>query len=190
GQDGKPPRLVSFHDHSSPQKVLEIVRWLEEGRTVALVTDSGTPLISDPGFPLLREVIQRGIRVEALPGPSALVTALSVSGLPAESFSFFAFLPPKSASRKKKLEELRERKETLIFYEAPHRLEQVLEDMHAVFGDREAVVARELTKKFEELVRGTLTGLVEAFKQKKPQGEIVILVAGNERKRVFGEKPA
>ncbi len=178
-------QLLSFHDHTSPEKLTRIAEDLAAGKKMALVSDGGMPVISDPGFPLVREALRRKVGVEALPGPSAVVTALAASGLPAESFSFFAFLPPKSAARRKKLAGLAEREETLIFYESPFRLLSTLGDMKEVLGDREAVVARELTKKFEEYARGVLSGLIDQFSKKKVLGEIVILVSGHGRKKVF-----
>lgn len=182
---GSSARLLSFHDHSGPGRVREILSLLKEGKQVALVTDGGTPLISDPGFPLVREAIREGIRIEALPGPTALVPALAASGLPTERFTFWGFLPAKPGARRKELERAAELEHTLLFYESPHRLPAVLKEMAEILGDREAAVARELTKKFEEFVRGTLAGLAEQFKDKKVLGEIVIVVSGKGRKRVW-----
>jgi 16S rRNA (cytidine1402-2'-O)-methyltransferase len=177
--------LVSFHEYTGKRRVEDLVNRLKEGKAIALVCDSGTPLISDPGFPLVREAIRCGIRIESLPGPSAVVTALAASGLSAVHYSFFAFLPAKSAARRKALERLSEREETLVFYESPFRLLQTLNEMKEIFGDREAVVARELTKKFEEMSRGYLSELVEKFSKKKALGEMVILVAGKGQKEVL-----
>lgn len=185
GRGGVTPPLLSFHDHTSSEKLARIADDLAEGKDMALVSDGGMPLISDPGFPLVREAIKRNIKIEALPGPSAAVTALAVSGLPAESFSFFGFLSAKSAARRKALTELADREETLLFYESPFRLLKALQDMREVFGDREGVVARELTKKFEEVSRGRLSDLIAKFSEKKVLGEIVILVTGKDRKEVF-----
>ena len=181
---GKRP-LLSFHDHSGPGRVREIVSLLKEGKSVALVTDGGTPLVSDPGFPLVREAIREGIRVEALPGATAVIPALVASALPAERFSFIGFLPAKSNRRKKELRELEGRKETLVFFESPHRLAASLREMLEIFGDREAAVCRELTKKFEEFDRDTLDGLAGRWSKKKPLGEFVIVVTGKGRKKVF-----
>ncbi len=177
--------VVSYHDHSDEAKTHELVARLEKGETIALVSDAGMPLISDPGFPLVRDAIRKGIRVEALPGPFAGVTALAASGLPAETFYFAGFLPQKSAARKRKLADLIERPETLMFYESPYRVDKVLAEMAEIFGDREAVVARELTKKFEEIVRGPLAELVPRFSEKTNKGEFVILVSGKDRKKVL-----
>ncbi len=178
--------LISFHEHSTERDIEKILAPLKQGETVALVTDAGTPLLSDPGFPVVRAAIQHGIRVEALPGPFAAATALAGSGLAAESFSFFGFLPPKSAARRRKLEALAERPETLVFYESPYRAAKTMRDMADVLGaGREAVAARELTKKFEEYKRGTLGDLAAQFEKQEPKGELVFLVAGAGRKAVF-----
>jgi len=177
--------LISYHEHSKPEKLHMIVGELEKGATLAMVSDGGTPLISDPGFKIVHEAIQRNIPVEALPGPTALTTALAGSGLAVDCFSFFGFLPPKSTARKNQLTKLIDREETLIFYESPFRLVKCLMNMQEVFGEREAVVARELTKKFEEYARGTLANLVERFSSKKVLGEIVILVSGQGRKNLL-----
>ena len=178
-------RLASFHDHSGPGRLGELISLLKEGKNVALVSDGGTPLISDPGFPLVREAIREGIRVEAIPGPSAPIAALIASGLPTERFSFWGYLPAKSARRKKELEALAAVEHTLVFFESPHRLAATLREMLEVLGEREAALCRELTKKFEEITRGSLKELVEKFSQKKILGEIVLVVAGKGRKAVF-----
>ena len=179
-------RLLSFHDHSGPGRLREILSLLKEGKDVALVSDGGTPLISDPGFSLVREAIREKIRVEAIPGPTAPVAALVASGLPTERFTFWGFLPAKSGRRKRELKEAASSEYTLVFFESPHRIAAVLGEMLGIFGDREAALARELTKKFEEVTRGTLGELVEQFKKEKPLGEMVLVVAGKGRKRVFG----
>lgn len=177
--------MVSFHEHSGSGKLQEIVRRLKAGETAAFVTDGGMPSISDPGFELVRECLKEGIPFEVLPGPNALLTALVASGLAVDSFSFFGFPPQKSAARQALLTTLKDREETLIFYESPFRLVKALESMQKVFGDREAAVARELTKKFEEVSRGNLSALIQKFSAKKPLGEIVILVSGKGRKPVL-----
>ncbi len=177
--------LVSFHEHSGPDKVKQIVDWLKQGETLALVSDAGMPLISDPGYLIVREAIREGIEVVALPGPTACVTALVKSGLPCESYSFFGFLPKKTGARKKFFESLQDREETLIFYESPYRVHVTLKDLHEVFGNREAAVVREISKKFEDSVRGYLSDLVKRYEKDAPLGEIVILVAGKDRKDVF-----
>ncbi len=179
-------KLLSFHDHSGPGRVREIISLLKEGKCVALVSDGGTPLISDPGFPLVREAIREGISVESVPGPSAVTAALVASALPTERFTFFGFLPAKSVRRKKELRAAGELEHTLVFFESPYRVGAVLTEMLEVMGDREAAVCRELTKKFEETVRGNLSELAEKFKGKKVLGEIVLVIAGKGRKKVFG----
>jgi 16S rRNA (cytidine1402-2'-O)-methyltransferase len=178
-------KLLSFHDHSGPGRIREIISLLKEGKDVALVTDGGTPLVSDPGFPLVREAIREKIRVEAVPGPSSVAAGLVTSGLATERFTFWGFLPAKSGRRRKELQEAADLEHTLVFFESPHRLAALLGEMVEIFGDREAVVARELTKKFEEIIRGTLAELAERFKGKKVLGEIVVVVAGRGRKKVF-----
>lgn len=178
--------LMSFHEHSGAGRVEEILQKLSQEQNIALVSDAGMPLVSDPGFDLVHEVITRGLPMEVLPGPSALITALVASGLAVDSFSYEGFLSQKSAARKKELLKLETREETLIFYESPYRVGAALEDMRDVLGaEREAVVARELTKKFEEITRGTLADLAEKYVGKKVLGEIVILVSGKDRKRLF-----
>lgn len=180
--------LLSFHEHSGPGRVREILSLLKEGKHAALVSDAGTPLISDPGFPLVREAIREGIRVESIPGPSAVVSALAVSGLPTERFSFLGFLPAKSSARKKELERAVPLEHTLVFFESPHRIGKTLQAMEEIFGDREAVVCRELTKKFEEVKRGTLSDLASHFNNGKVLGEIVLVVAGIGRKKVLSSR--
>ena len=177
--------LLSFHEHSGPARVAEILGHLKDGKNVALVSDGGMPVVSDPGFELLREVRRAGLEYEVLPGPNAALTALVASGLATDSFSFFGFLPQKSAARKKFLSTLCEREETLIFYESPFRLARALLDLREVFGDREAAVVRELTKKFEEVARGRLRELAEKFTKRPAKGEIVILVSGRGRKDIL-----
>jgi 16S rRNA (cytidine1402-2'-O)-methyltransferase len=177
--------MQSFHEHTSEGKQRAVVERLKRGENIALVSDAGTPLVSDPGFELVHEVIQSGLPVEALPGPSAALTALVASGLAVDSYSYHGFLSQKSAARKKELLKLESREETLVFYESPYRLLAVLEDMKDVLGDREAVVAREMTKKFEEITRAPLSELIKKYSNKKILGEIVIVVSGKNRKKLF-----
>jgi len=184
-KDGSFPARVSLHEHTGGGRIQKVLEALKEGKTVALVSESGMPLVSDPGFELVHETLRAGIRVEALPGPSAFVTALVASGLAVDSFSFLGFLPAKSAARRKKLTELEPRFDTLIFYESPFRLGASLADMKEILGDREAAVARELTKKFEEISRGRLGVLIGKFSGSKIRGEIVVLVAGKGRKETL-----
>ena len=181
-------QLLSYHDHSSPQKTAGVVELLREGKRVALVSDGGMPLVSDPGFQVVHAVLAEQLPLEVLPGPSAVTIALVLSGLPTDSFSFFGFLSNKGQRRRHELQALTEREETLIFFESPFRIVKTLEAMLEVFGDREAAVARELTKKFEEVLRGNLAGLIQDMTQKPRKGEMVVLVAGKNRKSVLPKR--
>jgi len=177
--------LLSYHEHSSEHKGAALIALLKEGKRLALVSDGGMPLVSDPGFQVVHAALAEGLPVEVLPGPSAVTTALVLSGLPTDSFSFFGFLSNKGERRRHELEALREREETLIFFESPFRIVKALQDMLAVFGDREAAVARELSKKFEEVLRGNLSELIRDMTQKPRKGEMVVLVSGKDRKSVL-----
>ncbi len=171
--------LFAYHDHNAVRQRPRLIAALAEGKAVALTSDAGTPLISDPGYKLVKEARAAGHAVVPVPGASALLAGLVVSGLPTDAFLFAGFLPPKSAARQTRLGELKAVPATLIFYETGPRLAAALADMAAVLsGDREATVARELTKTFETVVGGTLSGLAETFaRQDTPRGEIVVLVA-------------
>lgn len=171
--------LTSYHDFNKEEKVPILLNLLEEGRQVALVSDAGTPTISDPGYLLINEAISHGIRVIPLPGPSALLTALSGSGLPTDAFIFSGFLPRKKNARLKIIEGFNEEKKTLIFFESPHRILSVLEEFYSVLGDRRVVIARELTKKFEEFIYGTLSEVIHRKWQVK--GELTLLIEGKRK---------
>jgi 16S rRNA (cytidine1402-2'-O)-methyltransferase len=173
--------LTSFFEHNEPTKKDALVKKLLEGHDIALISDAGTPGVSDPGFRLVQRAIEEGIEVIPIPGPSAHVAALVVSGLPTDSFHFFGFLPPKGAKRKKRLEELRELRGTIILYEAPHRLLRTLQDIKDMCGDRHVVVARELTKLYEEVIRGPITEVLTGLEGRKIRGEITLVVAGRGR---------
>jgi 16S rRNA (cytidine1402-2'-O)-methyltransferase len=173
--------LTSFFEHNEPTKKEALIRRLDEGHDIALISDAGTPGVSDPGFRLIKQAIEQGIEVITLPGPSAHVAALVVSGLPTDSFHFFGFLPPKGAKRNKRLEEMRELRGTTILYEAPHRLLRTLQDIKECCGERQIVVARELTKTYEEVIRGEITEVLEGLKKRKIRGEITLVVAGRGR---------
>ena len=168
--------LVSYYEHNQFRRGEELIRQLLDGKDIALVTDAGTPGISDPGYQLIRLAWQQKVAVTAVPGASALITALSLSSLPCHSFAFEGFLPVKSQSRRNKLASLRDEKRTVIFYESPHRLLKTLADIAAVLKDAEVVVARELTKKFEEIRRGTAAELQDHFIKHPPKGEFVLLL--------------
>jgi 16S rRNA (cytidine1402-2'-O)-methyltransferase len=173
--------LVSYHEHNERSKARQLAEDLVAGKNVALVTDAGTPVISDPGYRLIVEAIGAAIRVVPVPGPSALATALAASGLPTDRFVFEGFLPAKPKERRSRLQELSGDARTLVFYEAPHRLLESLGDMREVFDDRDIVVARELTKLHEEIFRGALSAAIETFSKKAARGEITLLVRGAER---------
>jgi 16S rRNA (cytidine1402-2'-O)-methyltransferase len=175
--------LSSFFEHNEVRRLEPVMRALAEGRRVALITDAGSPGISDPGYRLVREAVSRGISVVSVPGPSAAVTALQVSGLPTDQFLFRGFPPRKSAGRRRELGELREYEGTLVFYESPHRLADFLSDAAAVLGDRPAAVCRELTKMYEEVLRGPLPELAARFGQSPPRGEIAVVIGGLTRAR-------
>jgi 16S rRNA (cytidine1402-2'-O)-methyltransferase len=168
--------MVSYHDFNEEKKAEELGRKIADGVKVALVSDAGTPGISDPGYRLVRYCREAGLEVIAIPGANAAISALAASGLPSDEFFFAGFLPPKKNARKEKLEELRSMRATLVFYEAPHRIEEVLEDMQSVLGDREACVARELTKLHEESLFGKLSQIRPRV---KALGEFVIVIGGN-----------
>lgn len=168
--------LTSYFDHNKDLKGDQILDRLREGLSVALITDAGTPCISDPGYQLVRDAVAQGIAVVPIPGACAAVTALSASGLPTDYFSFAGFLPNKQGKRRERLQALAAERAVLIFYESPKRLLATLEDMLETLGDREVVVARELTKMYEEFLRGRLVGLVEEVRGREVRGEVAILV--------------
>lgn len=173
---GLKAKLERCDDHTSQRAAEVAMEYLREGQVVALVSDAGTPMVSDPGFVVARAAIAENIPVHPIPGPSSALAALCVAGLPADRFTFAGFLAPKSAARKTALEELRTHRHTLIFFESGPRLKDSLTDMTEVLGDRPAAVARELTKLYEECVRGTLTELAANPRCDSPKGEIVIVV--------------
>jgi 16S rRNA (cytidine1402-2'-O)-methyltransferase len=172
--------LLSYHDHNKCTRTPVVVDKLRAGQNIALVSDSGTPGISDPGFHLVREVIESDLPVIPIPGPSALVTALIVSGLPADRFVFEGWLPRKSGRRANRIKELANDTRTIIFYESPHRIARMLNDCLLILGDRRASVCRELTKKFETIDRQKISGLVEKYSSGSPKGEFVVLIEGHE----------
>lgn len=182
--------LVSLHEHNEARRSEALIERLLSGESIALVSDAGTPLISDPGFDLVVAARARGIRVTPIPGPSAAIAALSVAGLPTDRFTFEGFLPAKASARRAQLDALRAERRTLIFYEGPHRIKEVLGDMLDVFGsERRAVVCRELTKRFETIYGGTLEELVSMSTNDPDmsRGEIVIVVSGNLEAQATGQ---
>ncbi len=173
--------LVSLHEHNETERIDELMTKLRAGARIALVSDAGTPLLSDPGFELVRRVSGEGMTVVAVPGPSAITAALSIAGLPTERFSFEGFLPARLAERRARLGELASETRTQVFFEAPHRISESLEDMSAAFGaTRRAAVARELTKVFETVYRGTLAELARTARSDSnfARGEITVVVEG------------
>jgi len=172
--------LLSYHEHNQRKRAEELIARLKEGRSVALVSDAGTPLLSDPGEVLLERAIAEGIPVVPIPGPSAVTTAAMAAGLPVDRFLFVGFLPARRGPRRVELERLKTIPYTLIFFEAPHRLAETLADMREILGARPAVLARELTKVHETFERATLAELAERVAEAPVKGEIVLLVAGAE----------
>ena len=174
---------TSYFEGNQIQKGEKLVARLKAGESIALVSDAGTPTISDPGYRLLAQCIEADISIVPIPGPSACIAAASVAGLPLHNFVFEGFLAPKSGRRKRQLTELRDEKRTLIFYESPHRIIPFLGDVLEVFGDRQISIARELTKKFEEVFRGTVAEAIEKFRTTPPRGEFTIVIAGSLSRR-------
>lgn len=171
-------KFISFHERNEKERLPEILERLKEGKNIALVSDAGTPGISDPGFVLVRACHQDKIPLFAVPGPSAVLAALVTSGLPTNRFLFEGFLPKKPGKRRKRLEAVRELEATLIFFESPFRLAKFLNELKEALGDRQGAVARELTKKFEETKTGNLSGLAEYYSAHPPKGEITVVVEG------------
>ena len=169
--------MVSYFKFNEAKRSEEIIDRLRNGQKIALVTDAGTPGISDPGERVVRAALAAGCRVEAVPGPCALVAALTASGLDTAEFHFAGFLPHKSGQRRKALEKFREMGVTLVLYESPYRIEKLLGELSEIMPGRTIVLARELTKKFEEYLRGTPAGLLEHFSKRQPRGEFVVLIA-------------
>jgi 16S rRNA (cytidine1402-2'-O)-methyltransferase len=171
--------LTSYHEHNERTKAQPLVKRLLGGENIALVSDAGTPAISDPGYRLVVDAIYAGIRVIPLPGAAALAAALSAGGLPTDRFAFEGFLPAKKQERRARLQELKNDARTLVFYEAPHRLNESLQDMQQIMGEREIVVGRELSKVHEEFLRGTVSEVVARFADREVKGEITIVVRGS-----------
>ncbi len=177
--------LTSYFRHNETRKGQYIINKLLEGQSIALVSDAGTPGISDPGEELVQQAIQNDIKISPIPGASAAISGLIVSGLPTGRFVFEGFLPMNKRARREKLENLRKEERTIIFYEAPHKLVYSLRNILEILGDRNIVLARELTKMYEEVIRTTVSEAIEKYRERAPKGEFVLLVQGQEK----GEEP-
>lgn len=173
-----PTPLTSYHDHSESTKAPVLVETLLAGKNIALVSDAGTPCISDPGYRLVKSAAEVDIPVVPIPGPSMLTALMSVGGLPTDRFAFEGFLPAKQGQRQRALRELCHEERPLIFYESPHRLLRTLADLEQIFGDRRVVVGRELTKQFEEILRGPVSAVLSAFHNRPVKGEVALVVEG------------
>ncbi len=172
--------MTSYHEYNKIEKAYDLVGKMREGKEVALITDAGTPGISDPGEELVRICCEEGIEVTSLPGPSACVTALTMSGLPTRRFAFEAFLPRAKKERADILNQLRQETRTIVLYESPHHLKKTLAELYDVLGDRKIAVCRELTKRYEERVNMTLSECIDLYQEKEPRGEYVLIVHGKE----------
>jgi 16S rRNA (cytidine1402-2'-O)-methyltransferase len=171
--------LTSYHEHNERAKTGQLVARLERGESIALVSDAGTPAISDPGYRLVVEATRLAIRVVPIPGPSALIAALSAGGLPTDGFNFRGFLPARKRERRSKLQEFRDDRYSIVVYEAPHRLKESLDDIREIFGDRRMVLARELTKLHEELLRGRISEVIAEISQREIRGEVTLIIEGS-----------
>ena len=173
--------LTSLHDQNELKKSASIISRLNDGMDVAYVSDAGTPGISDPGYILINQAIDHAINVVPIPGPSAVVAALSASGLPMDSFAFLGFPPSRAGKRKQQLESLRDEKKTMVFYESPKRILATLKEIEKILGNRNAVIVRELTKVYEEILRGNLRELINTLQERNIKGEITLLISGAEK---------
>ena len=179
--------LVSYHEHNEMTRSPELLIKLEDGAKIALVSDAGMPLVSDPGYRLVTLCVRHKIRVVPIPGPSAMLAALAGSGVPSEEFLFVGFLPARSGERRRMLERLRIEERTIIFYEAPHRIAESIADAREILGDRPACIAREVTKLHEEFLRGKLSQLEESLAERPARGEITLVVGPPEASAVSGQ---
>jgi len=179
---GLSKKLISYHDFNERARAQQLIDKVRQGLTVAVITDGGSPGISDPAYRIVRAAVDAGVVVVPLPGATALIPALSASGLPTDRFFFEGFLPAKSAARKKRLEKLGGLEHTLVFYESPHRVVKTLADICEILGDRPACLAREISKKFEQFLRGSTTEILSQIKDNPPKGEIVMVVGGTPKK--------
>ena len=171
--------VISYHEHNELKRAGELAERLSRGESIALVTDAGTPGISDPAYRIVVAAIERGVTVTPVPGATAMITGLVASGLPTDSFLFAGFLPGKKQARRARLEQLRSERATLVFYETPHRIREALLDVREILGDRRAAIARELTKLHEQFIRGPVSEIIAHFDANEPRGEMTLVIAGN-----------
>ena len=172
--------LTSYHEHNERAKARQLVERLQQGQSVALVSDAGTPAISDPGFRIVVEAVAAKVAIVPVPGAAALTAVLSAGGVPTDRFIFEGFLPAKQKERRTRLQAVRAETRTLVFYEAPHRLKETLNDMQAILGEREIVLAREVSKAYEEFLRGPLSNIIQQIAERTIKGELTLLVRGSE----------
>ena len=182
--------VTSLYDQNELAKSASIISRLEAGDDIAYVSDAGTPGISDPGYILINRAIEHAIEVITIPGPVAAIAALSISGLPMDSFAFYAFLPSRPAKRRQFLESLRDETKTMIFYESPRRLASALKDIHGILGDRKMVLSREMTKLYEETIRGTISEVLKSIEGTTVKGEITLILSGAQKRSVSDRKEA
>ena len=175
---GLKKRLISYHDFNESSRAAQLIARIKEGETIAVVSDAGSPGISDPAYRIVRAAIEAGIEITALPGPCAIIPALTASGLPTDRFFFEGFLSHKSSTRMNRLTELKDFPHTMVFYDSPFRFQKSLVAMLTVFGDRRACLSREITKKFEEYIRGSISEILKKIEGRTIKGEIVLVVAG------------
>ena len=180
--------MTSYHEYNKIEKAYQLVEKLKEGQNIALITDAGTPGISDPGEDIVRICYEAGVEVTSLPGPAACITALTMSGRPTRRFAFEAFLPKDKKERAAVLEELKDETRTIILYEAPHHLLKTIKELMDALGDRELTVCRELTKKFEEKIRTNFSSLLAYYEDKEPRGEYVLIICGKSREELVKEQ--
>lgn len=179
--------LVSLFEHNERSRIPGILERLREGASVAVVTDAGSPGIADPGFPLVRAAVAEGVRVESIPGPSSVITAVQVAGLPTDAFTFVGFVPVKPGARRRALEEWSGRRETIVAFESPHRIDRCLADLEEVWRERPIALARELTKLHEQVLRGTAREVRAALREDQKRGEMVLVLGGRTRASEAGE---
>lgn len=186
---GLSAEVVSLFEHNESRRVPALVERLSRGESLAMVTDAGSPGVADPGYRLVRAAVEAGIEVQSVPGPSAVIAALQVSGLPTDAFTFAGFLPVKAGARRRRLESLARRRETVVVFEAPHRIQATLVDLEAIWGERPIALARELTKAFEQCLRGTAREVGERLGAEQRRGEMVLVLSGLGRKAAEEQEP-